>query len=348
MDETPARRQRGPRSDCHGSPGVTIKDIAKRLGVSYATVSRALNDKYGVKHSTRERVVAAARELNYRPNAIARGLITRRTRTIGLVIPDLRNPFFPEVAAGIEAAAEECGYSVLLGSTNWSAEREDKYLNLLAERRVDGIILAPVVRSTAHHASVLPPDIPGVYVSSVPEGVTRGYVVIDNERGGYVATAHLLSRGYAQIAYLGAASGSDTGRARREGYRRALEAAGRTFDPQLVMLGPFTREGAATLIEAAVRDGRTPRAVFCENDDLALSVIQTLTDLGHDVPDDVAVIGFDDIPWAGLHTVELTTVAQPIHEMGRRALRMLVDFVDGQAELDAVVLEPRLVVRKTT
>ncbi len=326
----------------------TIKDIARRLGLSYATVSRALNNKYGVKADTREKVIAVARELNYRPNAIARGLITRRTQTIGLVIPDLRNPFFPEVAAGIETAAEEMGYSVLLGSSDWSERRENKYLNLLVERRVDGIILAPVHRVSDRLAITLPPDVPLVYVTSAPAGTDAGYVVIDNRRGGYIVTEHLLSRGYAPVAFLGAENGSDTGDARREGYRAALDAFGHEYDPGNVMLGPFTRAGAAALIHEAATMQRLPRAVFCENDDLALSVIETVLHLGLRVPEDVAVAGFDDIPWAGMHTVELTTVAQPIHEMGRRALTMLIDCIENDCNPGADILEPRLVVRRTT
>lgn len=330
------------------SHSTTIKDIAKRTGLSYATVSRALNHKYGVKAATRELVLATAREMNYHPNAIARGLITRRTQTIGLVIPDLRNPFFPEVAAGIETAAEELGYSVLLGSSDWSGQREDRYLDLLIERRVDGIILAPVSRSASRYPEALPPDLPAVYVTSVPEEVSTAYVVIDNERGGYIATEHLLSRGYETIAFLGAESGSDTGRERRRGYRRALEAADKSYDPDRVLLGPFTREGAAALVKRAIAEDRVPRAIFCENDNLAISVIQTLMDAGYRVPQDVAIIGFDDISWAGLHSVELTTIAQPIHEMGRRSFFMLADMIENGGSPDAMVLEPKLVVRKTT
>ena len=335
-----ATRREQPRS-------TTIKDIAKRLGLSYSTVSRALNDKYGVKMATRERVVTAARQMRYRPNAIARGLIARKTKTIGIVVPDLRNPFFPEVAAGIEAAAEEMNYSVLLGLSDWSGRREDRYLDLLIEHRVDGIILAPVSRSAVRYREVLPPEVPTVYVSSVPEEVTSDFVVIDNVLGGYIATEHLISRGYDSIAFIGAESGSDTGAERRRGYRAALEASERRYDPRHVLLGPFTREGASDLISGAAREGRMPRALFCENDNLAIAAIQTLSEFGYRVPDDVAVIGFDDITWAGLHNVELSTVAQPIHEMGRRALRMLIERIDGAAP-ESIVLEPRLVVRNTT
>lgn len=326
----------------------TIKDIARRLGLSYSTVSRALNDKYGVKMATRERVVTAARQMRYRPNAIARGLIARKTRTIGIVIPDLRNPFFPEVAAGIEAAAEEMDYSVLLGLSDWNGRREDRYLDLLIEHRVDGIILAPVSRSAERYREALPPEVPTVYVSSVPEEVTGSYVAIDNVLGGYIATDHLISRGYLPIAFLGAESGSDTGAERRRGYRAALEAAGHGYDPGRVLLGPFTREGASALINRAEREGRMPRALFCENDNLAIAAIQSLSELGYRVPEDVAVVGFDDISWAGLHSVELSTIAQPIHEMGKRALRMLIERIEQGNEPEAVVLEPRLVVRNTT
>ena len=326
---------------------VTIKDIAERAGLSYSTVSRALNGKYGVDPETRRTIIDLAKKMRYRPNAMARGLITRKTDTIGLIIPDLRNPFFPEVAAGIEAAAEESGYSVFLCASDWSALREDRYLSLLQERRVDGIIIAPVMRpggaespEMTHGASV--------YVSSVPHGSRHPYVTIDNRRGGYLAASHLIERGHVPIGVIGADGGSDTGEERRAGYRDALEHHGIAYDPALVRLGPFSRSAAAESALDMMRSGTPPGGLFVENDDLALAVLEALTEPGYRVPEDVAVIGFDDISIARMHSVELSTVAQPIHEMGRRAVELLMARIEGTGETESVVLEPHLIARATT
>ena len=236
----------------------TIKDIAQRAGLSYSTVSRALNGKYGVHRETCDRVQGIAAEMRYRPNAIARGLINRKTETIGLIIPDLRNPFFPEVAAGIEAASESAGYSVFLCASDWSPRREDNYLSLLLERRVDGIVIAPVMRADGRESAEPSGEVPAVYVSSMPHSSSFPYVAIDNRRGGFLATSHLVERNRVPVAFIGAA------------------------------------EAALSLL----RGSPSPGGIFAENDDLALSIIESLTENGHSVPADVGVIGFDDISMA--------------------------------------------------
>lgn len=326
----------------------TIKDIALRAGISYSTVSRALNGKYGVKRETRERILDIAAQMDYRPNAIARGLIKKKTETIGLVIPDLRNPFFPEVAAGIESASEGAGYSVFLCASDWSPDREDRYLSLLLERRVDGIIIAPVRRHDGAEPPGLTGRIPAVYVTSTPHVTSHPYVTINNRQGGFLATSHLIEKGHAPVAFIGAADGSETGEERRAGYREALEYHGLKYEPRLVKLGPFAREHAAEATTALIRSGAMPRGIFAENDNLALAIIDTLVDAGFSIPGDVAVVGFDDITIARMHAVELSTIAQPIHEMGRRAVELLLTQIRGEGRPEHVVLEPKLIQRATT
>ncbi|MCX7030333.1 MAG: LacI family DNA-binding transcriptional regulator [Spirochaetes bacterium] len=326
----------------------TIKDIASRAGVSYATVSRALNGKYGVKPSTRERVLGVARRLGYRPNVIARGLVTRRTMTIGLIVPDIKNPFFPEVAGGVEDAAREAGYGVLLCNSNWQKVSERQYVALLAGRRVEGIIMAPISSTEEPLDDRVPTSFPVVYVSNTPRTTARSYVVIDNARGGLLATKHLLDAGRTPVAFIG--SRESSGDERFEGYRRALEDHGVAYDERFVRLGDMKQASGYRLFGQMIEDGDRPRAVFAENDLMALGCMQAARERGFRVPEDIAIIGFDDIPFASFPEVQLTTIRQPTYDMGRMAVDILLACVarsPGWREARQVVLKPQLVVRRT-
>ncbi len=328
---------------------VTIKDIARKLNISYATVSRALNDRYGVHPRTREKILNTAREMNYLPNAIARGLVTQHTETIGLVIPDITNPFFPEVARGIEDRAEEAGYSVFLCNTNWERERELRYLSLLSEKRVDGIILAPVSRKTSTSKEYGDRTQPLVFVSDARRGMETSYVTIDNIRGGYLATNHLIDKGYRRIGFFGAAEDELTSDERYQGYARALKDAGIREYKKFVRLGDYSTNTGNRLITGMIEDGSFPDAIFAVNDLFALSVMQGIRESGLVIPNDIAVIGFDDIHFASFPEIQLTTVAQPKYRIGRMAVDLLLDQIrekpgTGKQE---IILEPELIVRET-
>lgn len=327
----------------------TIKDIAEIANVSYATVSRALNNKYGVNEGTRRRILEIAERINYSPNAVARGLKSNRTFTLGLVIPDISNPFFPEVARGVEEQASERGYSVLLCNTDWNLEREEQYLRLLAERRVDGLLISPV--GAARHApwqEDIFGELPVVFLANAPVETERPYVIIDNTRGGYLATSHLLLQGYERVAFVGAREGSGTVDRRLEGYREALAERGVPVDDSLVCLGDFREHSGYEAARRLVAGRMCPDAVFAENDLLAVGVIHAVRERGLRVPEDVAVVGFDDIPLAAFPEIDLTTVAQPKEEMGRRAARLLTDAVAGAGTPSQIMLEPQLLVRGTS
>lgn len=329
----------------------TIKDIAKAAEVSYATVSRALNNKYGVKDKTQERILRIAREMRYRPNGIARGLVTRQTWTLGLVIPDITNPFFPEVAGGIEDTAAGAGYSVFLCNTNWDPVREEKYIRLLAERRVDGMIVSPIADSQSRFEAALGEiTVPIVYVSNAPKRSTRSLVIIDDVRGGFLATQHLIDQGFGTIGFIGAAEGSVTVDDRLEGYRQALQANGLPVRDDLIYLADFRRQTGYRTILQIIDSGKLPRAIFAENDLLAIGVIQGAHDRGLRVPEDLAVVGFDDIPMAGFPEIRLSTVAQPKQTMGRIAVEVLLERIsrEGGESARRIVLEPQLVVRRTS
>lgn len=327
----------------------TIKDIARKAAVSYATVSRALNDKPGVRESTRRRIIALADALDYTPNAIARGLVKRQTHTLGLIIPDITNPFYPEVARGIEDAAAEAGYSIFLCNTNWERRRERQYLGLLAEKRVDGVIIAPIDEQAGGVERALPRGVPAVYVANAPKDTRASFVIIDNVRGGLLATEHLIQAGYRTVGFIGSPEDSATMEARLAGYRRAMAEHGLPVLDRYIQLGNFRQQTGYEIIRRLIRDGEPPRAVFAENDLLALGVLQGVKECGLSVPGDLAVVGFDDIPFASFPEVQLSTVAQPKYEMGHRAVEVLLEHL---AAADApprhILLEPKLVVRRSS
>lgn len=332
---------------------ITIKDIAEKAEVSYATVSRALNGKYGVNPNTRARIISIANQLKYRPNAIARGLVKKQTYTLGLVIPDITNPFFPEVARGIEDGAQEAGYSLFLCNTNWEETKEISYLGLLQEKRVDGIVIAPITDRGAALEQVLSPNLPLVYVSRAPHDTRRSFVTIDDSRGGYMATEHLIEQGYTSIGFIGAPEGSLTVDDRLEGFKLAFAKYGRQVEERYMLFGDFKRETGYNLIQRLISSGEMPRAVFAENDLLALGVIQGAREMGLAVPEDLAVIGFDDIPFASFPEVQLSTIGQPKYEMGKTAVEMLIAGLEAGLPVGGengrrVILEPELIVRRSS
>jgi LacI family transcriptional regulator len=331
----------------------TIKDIARKANVSYATVSRALNNKRGVRESTRQRVLDLAAQMRYTPNDIARGLVKRRTHTLGLIIPDITNPFYPGVARGIEDGAAEQGFSIFLCNTNWEREKEADYLRLLAEKRVDGIILAPIDNEVETLEKSLTGKIPIVYVSNAPVGTRHSFVVIDNVLGGFLATEHLIEAGYKSIGFIGSTEDSLTIAERLKGFRRALRKHGLPVEKNYIQLGEFKQESGYRIIERMIAVGSYPRAVFAENDLLALGVMQGIKASGLSVPDDIAVVGFDDIPFASFPEVQLTTIRQPTYEMGRKAVEILLEHTGGsaesqQAEVRQIYIEPWLIIRKSS
>lgn len=329
---------------------VTIKDVAKKVGVSYATVSRALTGKYGVRDKTREKIIAVAQAMGYTPNAIARGLVKKQTHTIGLIIPDITNPFYPEVARGIEDQAKASGYSVFLCNTNYEIQREADYLNLLAEKRVDGIIMAPISNQSALRLEEAGNLIPVVYVTKRVSGNAVSFVVIDDERGGFIATKYLIEQGYKTIGYIGPdENGNDSGE-RLAGFRAAFKKFGISVQSRYVRIADFKRETGYNAIIRMIEAGNFPRAVFAGNDLLAIGMIQGVKEKGLSVPGDIAIIGFDNIPLAAFPEIRLTTIHQPKYEMGQMAADILLEKIKDRTEgrPRRVILEPELIVRSSS
>lgn len=322
----------------------TIKDIARETGVSYATVSRGLTGKPGVKEETRLLILEKAKQMGYEPNGIARGLVLKQTNTLALIIPDITNPFYPEIARGVEDAASQLGYNIFLCNTNYEIEKEKEYLRVLKERRVDGLILC----SEQHNEIQL--DIPTVLLNRISSNNNYSCIEVDNIKGGYIATKHLLEAGYKKIAFIGGTISSFSNINRTEGYKKALNEFKVEIDESMILNGGFRRENGYELMQRIMKSGNIPDAVFASNDVLALGVLQCAQEYGLKIPEDFGVVGFDDIAYAKIPQVQLTTIAQPKYEIGKYAIDILVSEMRkaSKGEVQKIILEPELIIRKTT
>jgi DNA-binding LacI/PurR family transcriptional regulator len=327
----------------------TIRDVAARAGVSVATVSRVVNrSPHRVHPATRRRVLAAVRALGYDANIIAQGLKKRSTRTVALIVPDISNPFFPAIARGIEDAARARGYAVLLCNTYEDLDRERAYLTLLGQRMVDGVVFATVGSNTAHLRALRREGRPVVLVARDVEGLRIDTVLVDNFRGEFEATRHLLALGHRRIAHIAGPTALHVAAERRRGYLEALAAAGLRRDAALIAEGDFAASGGRRAVGALLARGARFTAVVCANDLMAIGAIEALRAAGRRVPDDVAVVGFDDITFASLVSPALTTVAQPKYRMGQLAMERLLQLMNGSDRRPRqTVLAPQLIVRES-
>ena len=325
----------------------TIEDVAARSGVSTATVSRVLSGSVPARPETRERVLAAARELDYRPSGIARALKRRETRTLGLVITDITNPFYPQVVRAVEAAAHERGYGIVLADGGDDPARELEHLDLLVERRVDGIVVASSRMTRRHAERLRATPVPVVLVNDSVAASGLPTVTTAHRHGARMAAEHLVSLGHRSIGHISAPSEQPATGQRRQGVRDALRAAG--LDDALVAIGDGRVTGGASAAEALIAGGVT--GIVAYNDLTAIGALRALRRAGIRVPEEVSVIGFDDIDLAAWTDPPLTTIRQPIEDLGRWAVEHLADLLAGTtpgAPATPVLLEPVLVVRGST
>jgi LacI family transcriptional regulator len=323
-----------------------MADVAREAGVSLMTVSRVINNKGDVNPDTRQRILEIIRQLDYRPSGIARGLATRRTGTLGLVVPDVANPFFANVARGAEQEAYAEGYNVFLCNTDEDPQREASVLQSLEEKRVDGLVLCSS-RLSDDELSPLVKRHPAVVLVNrrlAREGVSA--VLIDDEYGGRMATQHLLNTGHRAIGVLAGPPVSRSGRERVKGYRAALAAAGLPDHPEWLQTCAPVVEGGYEAARELLTAHPELTALFCYNDLVAVGALQACADLGRQAPGDLAVVGNDDIPLAALVTPPLTTCRVPRHDLGAQAMRVLLNQIKGGLTgcID-IVLRPELVIR---
>lgn len=325
-------------------------DIARAAGVSQSTVSRVINKSPRISAATRARVEAAMSTLGYTRNAAARSLITGRSNLIGLVVSNITNPFYPELIESIVTVAAERAHNVVLCNTQESQDLQLACLELLIEQRVDGAILtSPLLESTDALLRRRLDRVPLVTVNRQMAGHLLDAVHLDNVAAGLIATDHLIRLGHRAIAFVGGLPSASTYSDRLIGVRQALAAADLTLRPAHLAPGRFTRESGYALTQALLTSRHRPTALVCADDLVAFGAIDAVLDAGLRVPADVAVIGFDDVAAASLRQVELTTVRQPIGEMGRRAVALLMDRIGPGSAADPVevVLRPHLIVRRT-
>lgn len=327
----------------------TIREVASAAGVSVATVSRVVSGSHHrVSAATRDRVLAAVARLRYHPNLVARGLKKRVTGTIGLIVPDISNPFFPAIARGIEDVAHRAGLAVLLCNTYEDLAKERIYLTLLEKRMVDGLIFATVGANTAHLRMLRRGRVPVVLVARAPDGVEMDAVLVDNRLGAHEATAHLLRLGHRRIAFIGGPPALPVARERLAGYRDALAAARVRADRSLIVEGAFRADGGQAAVAALLRRRASFSAIVAANDLMAIGAMEALRLGGRRVPQDVAVVGFDDITFASVVEPPLTTVAQPKYRMGCLAMERMLELLNGADRRPRrIVLEPHLVVRRS-
>jgi len=330
-----------------------IGDIARRLGVSTASVSRALNDRPGVSEDLRQRILAAAQELDFAPNMAARGLATQRTQTIGLVLgkketPVDADPFYPLITQGAEACLAQQGYHLILTTVDGTQAASASAFKLVREQRVDGLILAGPDISPAFIIALRQSGLPCVLVDNCLQETPIDCVVSDDQAGAAAAVEHLVQHGHRQILCLSGPQEWASSRERSQGYRLAMQRAGLAEQARVLHAPGTTIDTGQALLRQALDEGLHPTAVFAINDSMAIGAMRAAQAAGLRVPEDLALIGFDDISWAELATPPLTTVHIYKEEMGSLAARRLLDLL-GRSDSVPVrsIVGTRLVVRRS-
>jgi DNA-binding LacI/PurR family transcriptional regulator len=326
----------------------TIYDVARAAGVSTATVSRALNGTGQVTPSTRAAIEAAVEELGYRPNTIARSLVTKSTQTIAFLLPDITNPFYAALVHGIQQYAIAHDFTMLLCTTEGSPEREEQYLELLRSKQVDGALVDGLLLPPERIARFVKDGFPIVCLDRDIAARSVPLVQVDNRLGGRLATEHLIGLGHRTIAHVTGAQALRISEDRFAGFREAHQAHG--LEPsRLVAEGRFTEEGGYEAAKALMRWRLDFTAVFAANDLSAIGVLHALAEAGLRVPDDVSVVGFDDLRLSAFTTPPLTTIRQPAAQIAERATEMLIGLTRGKrVRRLRHLLEPELVVRRST
>ncbi len=327
---------------------ISIKDIARKAGVSHSTVSRALRDNPLISQEVREQIKQIAHAMNYVPNAVAQSLQNQRTNTIGVVVTSIADPFFAEVVEGIEKVARTAGLSVLLSNSHRDCEQEIAAINSFHQRRVDGILVADS-RINKHHTKQLAQiAVPTVFLNSQTEDQPESFhsIAIDDYLGAQLAVEHLVSLGHTSIGYIGVGDGSKSNQQRLEGYRIALSKAGLLQASNWVAISDKDREKindvavGQQMLSKLLAAGVT--GIFCYNDMVAVGVLLACQKLNISVPQDLSLVGFDGIALSRYVTPPLTTVCQPMLELGSYAMQMLLDLLQDKS-VENRVLSPFLI-----
>jgi LacI family transcriptional regulator len=332
---------------------ITIREVAKRARVSVGTVSNVLSESEKVRPELRKRVEEAMLELDYSPNQIARSLKTRTTKTLGTIVSDITNPFFPQLIRGAEDAALERGYVLITLNTDDHVERERRALAVLRARKVDGvlIVMAPDDGEATHIATARDGGTAVVCLDRMPRGIEVDSVSVDNRKGARMCMHHLVSRGHRRIGMLSGSPALHTAKERLEGYLEVMRESGGQAAPCLIRHGDFRLESGYRLAKEMLLEAEPPTAIFASNAMMGFGALKALHELGLRCPEDVSLAVFDDIPFGDVIQPRLTVVAQPAYEMGKRGAELLIARVEGREKSAGPVrieLSPELIVRGST
>ena len=327
----------------------TIRDVAAAAGVSPATVSRVLNGKEDVGADLRRRVLGTVTELGYRRNGPARSLRTRAAQVLGLIISDITNPFFTAVVRGAEDEAQLAGYSVVLANADEDVAKEARYLEVAAAEQMAGVLLSPASSDRTSIDVLVERGIPVVTIDRRLTAAPVDTVTVNNHQAAREATAHLVGQGCRRVGLVAGPVQTTTGARRLAGYRAALRDAGRTFDPALIAYADFRTAGGYAATGQLLRQRRPPDGLLFANNLMTVGGLQAIAEAGLAIPDDIAVVGFDDAIWATALRPPLTVVAQPTYEIGQTAARLLLRRVSGEKFTPRdVVLRARLIERASS
>ncbi len=327
----------------------SMVEVARRAGVSTATVSRVLTNKPHVREEVRARVMKAVEELGYRRNSIARNLRMQRSSIIGLLVSDIRNSFFTDVARAIEDIALDNGFSVFLCNTDENPDKEAMYLENLIQERAAGIILSPTSESGADFRQILDSDIPAVTIDRLIAGSSIDAVVSNNYQSGYMLTVHLIEQGYKSIGAIIGLQNSTTGRERMRGVRQALQDSNLPVnESHFAYVHPREKEGRAEM-DRIFAEGDVPEAMITGNSRLTIGVIEAIKAAGLRIPEDVGIAGFDETNWTPFVEGGITVVSQPTYEMGHMAAELLIDRINEEKRASReVILKGQLIARRST
>lgn len=327
-----------------------LVDVAKEAGVSISTVSRVLNEPDLVNDATRVRVQGAIERLNYRPSRVARRLRVENgtTHLLGLLIPDMQNPFFADLSRGVEDVVQDRGYLVLLCNSDEDLEKERRYVDVMRSESVDGVILPPISKDDPVAKELADSGVPVVCVDRRLAKIAVDTVVSDNIQGAYDAVEHLIGLGHTRIGFVEGRPQISTSYERFQGYRQALEDNGIEFDERLVRRGDSRQDSGRGLTGELLDLDVPPTALFVGNNLMALGALEAIHGRGLSIPGDVAIVSYDDMPWALALNPPLTAVRQPGYEMGRRAAELLLErLADPSRSTTLITLQPELIIRKS-
>ncbi|WP_026907507.1 catabolite control protein A [Paucisalibacillus globulus] len=328
---------------------ITIYDVAREANVSMATVSRVVNGNPNVKPTTRKKVLATIERLGYRPNAVARGLASKKTTTVGAIIPDISSIFFAELARGIEDIATMYKYNIILSNSDQNKDKEIQLINTMLEKQVDGIIFMGGNISEEHVQQFSTASVPVVLAATFDDTDSIPSVNIDYEEAAYEATNYLIEKGNKKVAFISGKEAYTINQLKYQGYLRAMKEANLTIVEDYILTGDYTYESGIETVEKLMNLPDKPTAIFTASDAIALGAIHGAQDLGYKVPEDIEVFGFDNTKLATMVRPTLSTVVQPTYDIGAVAMRLLTKYMNKEeVEENKVVLPHRLVERNST